>query len=48
MMSIEINSSMDRTGSKKAPRNGKNPAIVRDEKEFERIKPIKELLIEPL
>jgi hypothetical protein len=47
-MTIEINSSFDQIGSKKAPRNGKSPAFVRYEEEIERIKPIKELLIEPL
>ena len=47
-MTIEINSSRDQIGSKKAPRNGKKPAFVRFEEEFEQKKPIKELLIEPL
>jgi hypothetical protein len=47
-MSTEINSSMDRTGSKKAPKNGKTPAFVRDAEELKRKKPIKVLLIEPL
>ena len=47
-MTIEINSSRDQIGSKKAPRNGEKPAFVRFEEEIERIQPIKELLIEPL
>ena len=48
MMSNEINSTMDRTGSKKAPRTGMRQVFVEFEKELERIEPFKEILIEPL
>lgn len=48
MMSNEINSTRDRTGSEKAPRTIKRQVFVRFEKELERIEPFKEILREPL